>query len=246
MKNFTTLFICSFFILLWFQSCGMDRNKTITGNGKIIKKEFSIQDYESIYLSGSADIVYQHRSDQKPYLQLCIDENILSYVEVKIENKQLIIRPKDGGNIHPSRFRIYTNSKNLNKVKIAGSGDVHLKGEVNSKNMYVSISGSGGVASDSLYCDKIELDISGSGGVQMAGVANEATYSLSGSGKVRAYDFMAQKVNCKVSGSGDMFIYCSKELVSQVSGSGNIFYKGNPKKLKKDISGSGEINPVKN
>ena len=64
---------------------------------------------------------------------------------------------------------------------------------------------------------------------------------MSGSGDIRAYDLQADFVDAQVSGSADIRVTANEMLKARVSGSGDISYKGNPKKIDTKSSGSGDI-----
>ena len=141
----------------------------------------------------------------------------------------------------PSQFKIYTNSRNLNSVRSNGTGDVHLKGEVNAPKMAINIRGTGDVVADSLYCEKIEVTITGTGHSLLAGVANDAIFTISGTGNIRAFDFFIQQLNAFSSGTGNMDVCVSDYLKAVISGTGNIRYVGEPKTVDKTISGTGRL-----
>ncbi|NNF18253.1 MAG: DUF2807 domain-containing protein, partial [Flavobacteriaceae bacterium] len=64
---------------------------------------------------------------------------------------------------------------------------------------------------------------------------------MSGSGDLDAFDLEADDVEVQVSGSADVEVTANKSLKANVSGSGDIRYKGNPKKVDSRKSGSGDI-----
>jgi hypothetical protein len=240
MAFLTKIFVIVFMGLTLFQSCLVDF-KTVKGNGTIVNEELVIEDYNEISISSFADVIYEQRTWDQPFLQISVDENILPFLDIKVKDEKLIIRSKDNTNISPTRFKVYTNSSILNKAKISGSGNMHLKGEINTDNIEIGISGSGTLATDSLYCDKFDLWISGSGKANLKGVCNNASFKISGSGKIMAFDYQVQDLKCTISGSGTMKIHVNNSINAAVSGSGNIKYRGNPHKIDQRVSGSGNV-----
>lgn len=239
MGSLTRIFIFIFCVVAT-QACTLGFDK-VNGSGNIVNKEFNISDYNNIQLSGFGDIIYEQRSWETPFLQITVDENILPLLEIKVEDNTLYIRPIDNTNINPSQLKIYTNSLNLNNVGLSGSGKVYLKGEVNSNDMKISINGSGSVASDSLYCERLNLNINGSGKASMEGACNDAEFHIAGSGDIGTYGFQVKNLNCKISGSGIIKSYVHQTLNANIAGSGNIRYKGNPQTVNQSVSGSGNI-----
>jgi hypothetical protein len=227
-----------------FVSCFFAGNTPIYGNHQLLNEQLDITDYEEISLNISADVFYQQFSDSAPYLQIRTDENIFASLDVKVEGRKLIISTKKDSVIKPSKLTIYTCSRNLKEVKITGSGDITLKGEVNAKNFDLSISGSGSLFVDSLVCKDIEAKITGSGNAKLIGVSSSASFKVTGSGDIQAYNFYVENAKCTVTGSGDIQTNVYKKLEAQVTGSGDILYRGTPETVNSKITGSGSVRQV--
>jgi hypothetical protein len=105
----------------------------------------------------------------------------------------------------------------------------------------VSLSGSGILTVDGVRADAFAVDVPGSGVLAVAGTVTSLNASLSGSGDVRLQDLAAQDVTAHLSGSGRLQVNATKSLEARVSGSGAIFYSGDPVKLSEQITGSGAI-----
>lgn len=232
-----TLFILlSMFMLL---SCKSNPEGTIKGNGKIISDEVNIGDYRHINVSASCDIVYEQKINQKPYLRIEADENLRNRIMINSRNGNLSISTKGAA----GKFRIYTNSTSLSRIKFSGSGTLTLKGEINSPDLDISISGSGNIKADKINCPNTGLSVSGSGSVYLSGNSYNCDYKISGSGSIDAYKLKATKVSCRLSGSGNAKVYASESLDVRVSGSGGVSYKGSPQNINKTLSGSGWLKP---
>ena len=89
--------------------------------------------------------------------------------------------------------------------------------------------------------DEVDASLSGSGDINLSGRTTDFTVSVSGSGDIKAYDLEADFVRATVSGSADIRVTANQSIDARVSGSGDIHYRGNPKKIKSKASGSGDI-----
>ncbi|MDR3218755.1 MAG: DUF2807 domain-containing protein [Dysgonamonadaceae bacterium] len=241
MKHFTLSFVFMFMMLPVFVSCFFAGNAPVYGNHQLENKQIDITDYEEISLNISADVFYQQFSDSAPYLQIHTDENIFASLDVKVEGRKLIISAKKDSLIKPSKLTIYTCSRNLKEVKIAGSGDITLKGEVNAKDFDLAISGSGSLFADSLVCKDIEVRITGSGNAKLIGAGSHSSFKVTGSGDIQAYNFYVETAKCTVTGSGDIQVNVYKNLEAQITGSGDILYRGTPETVNSKITGSGSV-----
>jgi hypothetical protein len=244
MKRFTPLFILCFMTFPFLHSCVISNWKEVKGNYQIISKTLSISDYDEILLSLPADVIYRQIPQEKPFLQVTVDENIFPLLDISVQGKRLVITQNSDSTLHPSQLVIYTNSKDLNKINITGSGDIRLENAVNTGNMEIAVVGSGDVKADSLYCENLNVKITGSGDIILKGAAGKAAYSIAGSGDIDALDYLVQELDCRVSGSGDIKAYVYNQLKASISGSGDIRYKGNPESVDTQVAGSGEINKI--
>ncbi|MCD7973713.1 MAG: DUF2807 domain-containing protein [Candidatus Azobacteroides sp.] len=228
-----------------FTSCITHSNFPVKrGNGSVVKQEVTIPEYCVITYAVPGKLIYRQVPEDKPYFEISTDKNILPLLDIRVENNCLIIKTKNQEQIVPSQLIIYTNSSRLKEVNLHGSGKVLLPEKINSEDMYVTVTGSGNVNVEELYCEKSELKVSGSGTIRIKGIGENMSCSVTGSGKIAAYDYIARNVGGTICGSGKIQTYAGEELTASVTGSGSIRYKGNPAKTASEKSGSGTIKPV--
>lgn len=230
-------------ILTVIVGCKARSNNSTKGNKKITSIEKSITDYSEILIAGSCDVTYEQNTKSKPYLRIEIDQNLQQHVKAEVNNGTLKIS-LNGRNIRVTKFKAYTNSSSLAKVRISGSGDVLLKNKVESPSLEISISGSGDLIAENIQCENLKVSIAGSGDAKFSGRATNNNISIQGSGDVDALQLVTKTTNCSIRGSGDAKIQTTDELSAQVSGSGDIRFKGNPKKINKSVKGSGSISAL--
>jgi len=244
MKRFSQVFYLLFFIAMpmLLTSCVINGSmgNRVEGNRQVVNRIFPIEDYDEIRLSLPASVVYQQFADSTPYLQVNTDENIFSLLDIRVEGRTLILAARPNSNFSPSELTVYTSSHGLNLLALSGSGHILLKGEVNSQQFYLSISGSGNVRTDSLLCDHIEVKISGSGAAQLTGMANSGDFRITGSGDISAANYYLVNADCNITGSGDIDLRVSGHLNASVTGSGDITYRGRAT-VEQHVTGSGRI-----
>jgi hypothetical protein len=174
--------------------------------------------------------------------------------EIRIEGKDkdvedLITEVKDGflqvkyenWKISRSKLTIYITSKELEDVKMSGSGHFSAEKSISSEEMGLAMSGSGGITFTKLQAEEVDVKISGSGNISLnSGSAEEMDVKLSGSGKVNAEQFEVSEFSAAISGSGSIKIDCKEELDVKISGSGKVYYHGNPR-VNSVSSGSGKV-----
>lgn len=117
-----------------------------------------------------------------------------------------------------------------------------LDGIATASTLDIDISGSGEVTLAGVRGDRLDVDISGSGDVDLSKVhVSEADARVSGSGSVR-FGGDADRVEARVSGSGEVFArrLTAQRAVISVSGSGEIEVTAE-ESVKINISGSGDV-----
>lgn len=257
--------------------------KKVTGNGQVVSREISISDYTEIYLGENIypdnQNTFTRKSNNnslffncsqnlgnKACLAISTDENIVSLLEIKVNNHKLSIQSKEGYQVYPTKFVIHSNSTTLEKVEVYSSIDLNIPDGITSETLSLHVSGSGDVSIERfahistscefsiigsgdlqvkrLACPKMKATILGSGDMNINGEVRNGELYAYGSGDINAYELIVDDLICKVGGSGDIYASGKSTLDAYLLGSGDIKYKGDPQtKLTK--KGSGDLERVK-
>lgn len=218
--------------------------KKIKGNGKVVTEERTTGSYEGVAVSGWFDVELVDGTEGA--LTIKGEENLLEYIITEVKDGDLVIRVEKGVQIQPSSWKnggavlITVPVEKISSVSLSGSGDIVGKKKLQATDFYTSMSGSGDITLD-VEADSMEASMSGSGDMSLSGKAGNFEVRISGSGDVNAFGLEADTVEATVSGSADIEVTVHEMLKARVSGSGNIEYKGNPKKIDSKSSGSGDI-----
>ena len=199
MKSVFKLFVLFFILLPAYTGCSFEKSP-VAGNYQVIEERIPIADYSEIEINLPAEVIYQQHSDSLPYLQINTDDNILSHLNIRVENNRLIVEAKPDSIISPTKLTIYTTSTSLAKVKINGSGDLRLAGEVNSPDLALAITGSGEIRTDSLLCDKLRIDLNGTGKVALTGAAGTSFLNVNGAGNIDMSEYFSEKIESCING----------------------------------------------
>lgn len=118
------------------------------------------------------------------------------------------------------RVRITVIAPDVTKFDVRGSGDLDIR-RYDHPTFSVDVSGSG--------------DVEAAGRVEMASVDN------SGSGYANLGDLKAKDAVVDVSGSGGGAIFATNKARIEISGSGDVELRTEPKTVSSEITGSGEV-----
>lgn len=196
--------------------------------------------FSGIGISVHADVFYTPGNTHEIVIEG--DDRDVDELITEVEDGYLKIRyPSGKWRIKRSKLTIHVTSKELEAVKMSGSGLFEADEAVTSDEMDLAISGSGNIVFRKLTADEVGAKISGSGDVILdSGSADELDLRISGSGKLKAETFEVSEFSASISGSGGARITAKEELEVRISGSGSVYYHGSPR-VNSTSSGSGKV-----
>lgn len=215
----------------YFSSCDKT-STTITEN-----YSFSTIDKVSVQCACDANIHYGTNQE----VTLTGSEHILENVDIYVDGTTLIIKmkPEIGPNVDVvAEITIPM----VEFVEATGSGNLWIDAFSNLNDLTLNISGSGNIRTGSLDLgqDKLTAEISGSGTIEVDGVAESSYIEVAGSGDYEGFDLSVDYSNIDISGSGNVEVSVNNDLDVDITGTGSVRYKGQPN-LNKTISGSGNV-----
>jgi hypothetical protein len=236
MKQVFVASMLGFFSILLMSSCG----KRLVGQGDIVSKTYSIENFSSINLSNDANVYYQKDSDY--YVEVQAQQNVLDVMKVDKSGSEICIGFKNLINIiKHDPISVIIHSPKFDGANVSGTGLVKVINYFESNSMNFNVSGSGEIRVDHISTSSLEATISGSGKITVyQGQSNSVNAKISGSGKADLQNVESQSVSTNTSGSGTTKVWALETLNVTISGSGDVYYKGSPS-LNSHISGSGKL-----
>lgn len=205
----------------------------------------NVGEFRGVSLGMSADLYVTQGNNSSVVIEA--PDDVQQHIETKIRDGVLIINQdqdwKWWKNWNSKNVKIYITNPTFDHLSVSGSGDIRGENMLQSRTMYLGVSGSGKVHLDLKTVD-LDSKISGSGNMDLTGSARNVNIQISGSGNLDAEDLASENCQVRISGSGNCRVQVNNTLESRVSGSGNVFYKGNPEKLSNHSSGSGSIKKI--
>jgi hypothetical protein len=222
-------------------SCGRFMGKRIRGNGVIKTEERTVSAFKHVEASGAIKLMVS-QGDLKP-VKLEGDENILPYIEVAQDGDRIEIRTKPGYNLSPSGdLNVYVSAPVYSSIEVSGASDIKGENKItNPENLDLEASGAGDIEME-VDAPALSAKISGSGSVRLKGQTKDLDIDLSGAGHAYCYDLLSENSKVDISGAGSAEVYASVKLEAEVSGVGNVSYKGNATNVSQHVSGAGSVN----
>jgi hypothetical protein len=240
MKNFITLLPIVFFIA----SCNVSWNgDSLSGNGNIRTETRNVGDFNAVKTSGSIDV--EISSGDKYSVSVEDDENILPVIITQVENGTLNVHYRRNTSINNDHAKVYIKVPSLEKIITSGSANITITdGIKNASQIEIAVSGSGSVEGG-VDAPKISASIGGSGNIRLQGRTKDFEAKVSGSGDLNGSGLQSENTIVKVTGSGNAHVFASVHLSATVSGSGDVYYRGNPPSPEIHTTGSGRVEAEK-
>ena len=226
-------------LLFTASSCIVLVDKRVHGNGKVQTQSFSRNDFETVSVSG--DWKVDRQQGETFFITVEADENLSSYLDIYVSDHTLHIEFKHGYRIDNTHCKASITMPVLTQLTASGSitGTVSYF-DMPGRTMSIDVAGSGDVTARDITVKNLKLKISGSGSFEATGKAQNMTAAISGSGNIKAVGLKTENTAISISGSGFAKVWVTTFLRADISGSGNIWYKGNPI-IDRQISGSGSL-----
>lgn len=216
--------------------------------------------FTKISLSVTADVYLTQGAIQKVDVEG--NEEDLDDLVLEVEGNKLIIKSKNHGKIFGNwsswdDVNIYITIPTIEGITVAGSGSITGRSKIIAEDLDLSISGSGNIELD-IEAEDVDADITGSGDmdlkvqthqlncritgsgdIEVGGTGKSIGLKITGSGDIDASGFEAEECIATITGSGSCEVHATRRIDANISGSGDIRYKGNPDHVNSRTSGSG-------
>ena len=226
------------FLALLLINCS--KNQVVVGSNNIITQEKQLSAYDRIEVLGSYDVIFT--DGEVGRIRIKAPDNILPLIQAEVSDGLLKIGAEKNRYKVKEPIIIYVPvDSRLKQVDIKGSADIYSEKNLETKTLNVGIYGSGD-ARLAVDVSSLALEVVGAGDIRVSGRAKDLSIDISGSGDVDTSKLTAEKAVISISGAGDVSAYVTEDVDVSITGSGDVIIKGNPKKIKQKINGSGRVN----
>lgn len=195
--------------------------------------------FSKIHSGGSWDVIIQTGDRDEVRLE---STNIsLDKVITEVDNNTLKISLKKG-NYRNIGLKVYVTVREVEGIKSTGSGSIKLQSDISSGSLSLGNTGSGNIILKNVNADNLSVGMTGSGFIAVESGSVEAfTLSQTGSGDFKGGGLSAEKASINKTGSGQSLIGEIENLSVKSTGSGNVYYSGNPQSTSISATGSAKV-----
>ena len=233
------LFLLALFPVIWVSCFRVDPFHIIRGSGHIVEEFRAVGQFDRIKVMGSCKLFI--RPGPGGAIRLLGDDNILPFIETAVANRTLVI----GTSNHCSYLtnvgvEVHVSMNTVRGVSIDGSCIAVAEGRLSADKLELEIAGSGRIDLD-VTAREIFSRILGSGTIELHGECDRHVIEITGSGNMRAFDLQTQRCEISISGSGECRVFVTSALDVRISGSATVYYKGRPPLIRLENTGTGKI-----
>ncbi|MDT0621454.1 head GIN domain-containing protein [Croceitalea vernalis] len=225
-------------VYLVLTSC---EKNTIRASGQVTSREFSFTNYDGLEVGGAFE-VFVRFSETEERIEIETNSNLQDRLIVRVDETTLKIRPKDNLQVKGNpTFRAYITTSNLLNFNLSGATTLALEDEWITDIGNIRMSGASNFTGG-LMAKELEVQASGASDLDLFGSANSLNARLSGSSTVKNYDLSINDLIIDLSGSSDAFLTVNETIDIKASGASTLNYKGSPKSIIQDLTGTSELN----
>ena len=201
---------------------------------QVTRHEVKLRDFTRLSLLDDINVNYRCNADSAGLAVITCTQEVADHLIFSINNNgRLSIQVDDAFERQGNLPTITLYSKSLDEIENSGDSTLRISGLPPMKTFKVRLIDNGKIIARGLRASKLELQIlSGKGKLIADGSCDELALRLVGTGEIQADDVIATSVTCRIMGTGT--IGCNVnggELKVSGSGTGKVYYKGNPSKV---------------
>jgi hypothetical protein len=208
----------------------------VRGEGDPVVQVLEIPEFTALHLSGSHNVNLVQGVEQK--VEITAPANIIELLNRSVRNNTWEISFEEC--VRAKNIQINITVSSLSAITVSGSGDIKGMNNLNVENIEINVTGSGNVEL-MLNARNTNANISGSGDIKLSGSGTSLKATVTGSGDINARDFSTVRTNVEIIGSGDAFVNASELYEVSINGSGDVQYRETGARIVSDVRGTGEI-----
>jgi hypothetical protein len=147
------------------------------------------------------------------------EESLVKAVKTKVEGETLVI--STGGNISPAnKIRLKISLPELVDLELWGASEATVT---------------------KVKSNSLKLQTGSASSIKIDGETKSLTANANGTSKIDAENLKTEKTEARSAGTSEITVFVTGDLNAEAYGASTIFYLGEPKNVKQDFAGAGEI-----
>ncbi len=236
MKNFFHFIAIP--LLLLSISC---EERNYISSGDEVKEKKALSGVTRLQVDGVFNLTITQSDEES--IEVEGDEAMVNKLLIDQDGDLLTLEMEGDGDdvfFDDKNLKIHITIKDLKEFNYEGVGNVKTDGLFKVADLKLIGNGVGNLELE-LDAQQIDADFDMVGNIKLRGKANRAIFKNNGIGNLDASELIVQDMDVNSSGIGKVEVNCLGDLSLVVDGIGKVSYTGNPRVIKKEVTGIGKV-----
>jgi len=196
---------------------GSQGGSMIEDSGKMESKSCPIKKFSSLNMKSIANL--EVKVGKKLSCKINADKNIIKLINFNVDDGELVI-DSEGSFSTQNEIKIVIGTPSLRGLKSNGASDIQVSG-----------------LKEKLF----KIKMNGSGTLKGSGTVANLEVKSNGSAEIDLTSLKATNALIDAKGASEIKVFVTGSLNGKAGDSAEITYKGNPKSVKKKVTGAGDL-----
>ncbi len=189
----------------------------VRGSGTPKSEQRTLDKFSSVEISGTFKVTVQRGEDS--HATVSTDDNLVQLVKTEVRGSKLLVYTEQ--DVDPrSEVLVDITTPDVSSVLASGASSVEIR---------------------KVQGEQLTLVLSGAGSMDADGSVHDISLVINGAGSVSTRNLRAANARITMTGAGKADVYATDKLDVTISGAGSVNYYGEPKEVRKTISGVGFV-----
>ena len=216
-------------------SCSSTPTRHVIGSGRMTRRDLAVGRVSRIEAGSVFKVSVSVGS--RDAVTLHYDDNLEAYLDVGEEGGTLRLDMKPNVSLTKVILMADVRVTSLSEVQVSGASSVQVMDPVVDSPFSLDLSGASRFEGE-LRVEAADLWLSGAALAKLSGTAGKLGLSGSGAGGVEAPALRIGALNADLSGATTARVSVSDSIEATLSGATTLVYSGDPKILRRDLSGA--------
>jgi hypothetical protein len=214
---------------------------TVAGSGRVITKSVPVSSFSKLEVDDAFDVNVTMGDLQQVTLR--VDDSLVDRLDVGVSGESLHLRLNPRISVRNGTLHADVTARSLSDVDISGAGHVHLSGDLSGQRLDLRLSGAGGLDGP-VQLDEGNVDLSGASNVRLSGSAGHLVVKGSGASELWADQLQVADLTVNLSGASSASVLVTNTISAELSGASSLRYRGSPTFTRREVSGGSTITPL--
>lgn len=167
----------------------------------------------------------------------------LEDVITEVYRDRLEIEMRDRNRYSMNRSRrvtVYLTYREIDEINVSSAANIFSREVVAGDKLEIEVSSAGDVELE-VDVNTIDASVSSAGDLELSGKAVRQFVKVSSSGDYKAFDLISEEAEIDASSSGDAEVFVTGRLEAEATSAGSVRYKGDPDKIFVDSGSGGRV-----